>query len=506
MSLGKRSYSTTTIKLLFGLCGNECAHPDCANPIIQLGSAQSDAAIVGQISHIYAASSMGPRGNPALTEKQRNAPENLILLCGHHHPIVDRQFESFPAELLRSWKKEHEEKIALRSSATLRIHRAPSLSSVPLEVLAGRDLELFGVSPLLELLRLRIEDPAAGTILSIEGLGGLGKTALASHVLADVVNRNLLDGVAWYSVRNAEENAKRRSKMGSLREEIIGNISAQLSIADIARSASRNRTREFLRALSEGKFVVVIDNIEVGSEFDDIAELITQAALAKPSKFILTSRVSLPVTSFGGFAIQMRELSGDYSLELMRAHARARGLLRISEAKDETLRKLFAVVGGNPQALRLCVGLSQYYPIDRVTELLSLGKGDGADELYRWIYLEAWKLLSKFARELLITMRHVPSVGADWQRLLGASGLAEKNLAQAIKELSDAYLLQIYGTADDPLYSVHRLTATFVQHILEGWMSDPTLKFWVAVDKDIVKRNVEHTLARLEDIDRRRDG
>ena len=75
-----RSYSTKTLKVLFGHSGNQCAAPGCTNPIIAPGTEVSDDAVVGQICHIYAASDNGPRGKPGMSEEERNSPPNLILL------------------------------------------------------------------------------------------------------------------------------------------------------------------------------------------------------------------------------------------------------------------------------------------------------------------------------------------------------------------------------------------------------------------------------------------
>ena len=72
------------------------------------GRRRSSNAVVGHICHIYAAADKGPRGKPGLTAKERNAPENLILMCGHHHPSVDKQWMDYPATLLLEWKKAHE--------------------------------------------------------------------------------------------------------------------------------------------------------------------------------------------------------------------------------------------------------------------------------------------------------------------------------------------------------------------------------------------------------------
>ena len=107
-----RRYSETTIKQLFGLCGNQCAYPTCTNEIIAAGTDYSDAAVIGQICHIFAAADNGPRGKPNLTSRERNAVANLILMCGHHHPLVDKQFATYPAKTLKGWKRVHEAKFS----------------------------------------------------------------------------------------------------------------------------------------------------------------------------------------------------------------------------------------------------------------------------------------------------------------------------------------------------------------------------------------------------------
>ena len=103
-----RTYSQRTIKILFGLSGNQCAHPHCTNTVIEPATAQSDAAVIAQICHIYAISEKGPRGKPGLTQEELNLPSNLILLCRDHHAVVDTQHETYPAERLQKWKNEHE--------------------------------------------------------------------------------------------------------------------------------------------------------------------------------------------------------------------------------------------------------------------------------------------------------------------------------------------------------------------------------------------------------------
>ena len=113
----KRNYSTTTIKVLFGLSGGQCAYPACTNTVIEPATENSDAFVSAHICHIYAINEDGPRGKPGLTSTELNSPENLILLCRHHHGIVDGQYETYPTEMLKEWKQAHENGMQTRFSA-----------------------------------------------------------------------------------------------------------------------------------------------------------------------------------------------------------------------------------------------------------------------------------------------------------------------------------------------------------------------------------------------------
>ena len=113
----KRNYTDRTLKVLFGLSPNHCAYPDCTNPVIAPSTDHSDPIVLSQICHIYALNEDGPRGKAGLTEKELNAPENLILLCPTHHAIVDGQHGTYPASLLLKWKQTHQEEMQKRFSA-----------------------------------------------------------------------------------------------------------------------------------------------------------------------------------------------------------------------------------------------------------------------------------------------------------------------------------------------------------------------------------------------------
>ena len=129
MTKPKRNYLKKTLKILFALSGNQCAHPGCTNALIEPGTEESDAIVIAHICHIYAVSEDGPRGKAGLTNQELNSHENLILLCRHHHAIVDGQHETYPADMLMKWKQMHESKIKERISEDLKSFQPKRFSS-----------------------------------------------------------------------------------------------------------------------------------------------------------------------------------------------------------------------------------------------------------------------------------------------------------------------------------------------------------------------------------------
>ena len=98
-----RQYKPSTIRRLDTLSGNRCYATNCNKKLI----AEDGKTIVSKICHIQAASKNGPRYNPNMTDDERRAFENLILLCDEHHSIIDNpeNEKNYPVSLLQEWKK-----------------------------------------------------------------------------------------------------------------------------------------------------------------------------------------------------------------------------------------------------------------------------------------------------------------------------------------------------------------------------------------------------------------
>lgn len=91
-----------TLKKLFALSRNVCAFPRCTRHIVR------DETVVGKVCHIKAAKPRGPRHDPEQSDEERHGFNNLILLCGEHHDIVDNDVAAYTVGALTDMKAQHE--------------------------------------------------------------------------------------------------------------------------------------------------------------------------------------------------------------------------------------------------------------------------------------------------------------------------------------------------------------------------------------------------------------
>jgi hypothetical protein len=98
-------------KILLADSGGICAFPRCGKKLVEPSNDQDDAAFLGKIAHIVADSRQGPRGDSPMSNEDRNKHTNLMLFCGDHHDIIDKQPHTYSVFVLRRMKQDHETRI-----------------------------------------------------------------------------------------------------------------------------------------------------------------------------------------------------------------------------------------------------------------------------------------------------------------------------------------------------------------------------------------------------------
>ncbi|KAA6449292.1 hypothetical protein F8161_19765 [Bacillus cereus] len=92
------------LRELYIFSGNQCAFPGCSNKIVN-----DDGTYIAQICHIEAANEGGQRFNLNMTNEDRRALSNLMLLCYEHHKTTDNT-EVYTVEKMQEMKAKHEAK------------------------------------------------------------------------------------------------------------------------------------------------------------------------------------------------------------------------------------------------------------------------------------------------------------------------------------------------------------------------------------------------------------
>jgi hypothetical protein len=122
----KRKNIPPAIRLkLWVKSGGRCEFKGCNRPLWKEGLTLSDSNFA-EVAHIIGASQEGPRGDLSSKTLQIEY-DNLMLLCFDHHHLIDQNPQDYPVELLRQWKKEHEERIELLVGYADEIHQTTIL-------------------------------------------------------------------------------------------------------------------------------------------------------------------------------------------------------------------------------------------------------------------------------------------------------------------------------------------------------------------------------------------
>lgn len=320
--------------------------------------------------------------------------------------------------------------------------------------------ELFGVARLVDQLLAYLQDAHRHPILSIKGIGGIGKTALADFVVRQTLStsHNWHD-LIWVSAKQdyLTASAINHVKTQISVDQILDELGQKLQLADVLRLPVAQKIDKLATALRTAPYLVVLDNLESVEDFQRLTPLLTQ--LADPSQFILTTRTTVPdLTTVTEVNVDELEEADAHQLILHTAQKKA--------VYDCEPAAVYALVGGNPLAIILVISQMQFLPTSHVLERVREG---ATENIYTYIYWQAWHLLDKTAQEVLFAIQRAGD-HADWSWLVMATEVAPAVLDRALRQLHDLSLLHLqHDRNHQPIYGIHRLTSTFLRAEVLGW-------------------------------------
>jgi hypothetical protein len=106
-----RNYPAGVVTGLVLMSQGTCYYPKCDEPLVRLD--EGTPVINFEIAHIRAAKHGGPRYDSSMTDAERDAFPNLVLLCLVHHKVVDKiRPKDFSTATLLQWKQAHGDGLA----------------------------------------------------------------------------------------------------------------------------------------------------------------------------------------------------------------------------------------------------------------------------------------------------------------------------------------------------------------------------------------------------------
>lgn len=346
------------------------------------------------------------------------------------------------------------------SSQPKQVLQASLLPDKPYRELVGRDAL---VGEIMAVLR----DPNGKWMVGLDGIGGIGKTALAREIADLCQKENLFDLVIWEQAPK-EQGRFNTSSGGSLTfETVLDTIARQVGASDILQMKVDEKAERIKALVKTKRLLLVLDNLETAKDDQDIIAR-NLIPLLNPAKALLTSRHRF---ANDVHAFHMQGLEADAALRFIRVEAKERNIERVTTASDADLKQVTRITGGSPLAMKLVIGQLIHLPLDVVLNNLkdvSLSGENKESEyvhFYKTIFMPSWKLLSTEAQHLLIAMANfAPNIGGTYEAIKATSGLPDDKLSNNIEELWRFSFLDIGKTSslNKVRYYLHALTQYFV--------------------------------------------
>lgn len=301
------------------------------------------------------------------------------------------------------------------------------------------------------------------SMIVVDGLGGLGKTAFAVELCRRSVGGGLFEGVVGDSARleafTGWEIVPVRDAVLDF-DGLLNAIAGQFGLWELATVNMTEKANRISRILSHRPFIVFVDNIETAENAHSIVLWLRQLLSARPvsiSKAIITSRKK--VAHDDALSLSLTGLNMDDATFYLHAEATERDVPAVLSADRETLSRICTATGGAPLALKLIVAQARFFELNAILQAVEQANTD----LYSFLFEQSWKQLSEGARHLLMYMGHTVVSTVGWEELLG-SGIAEDEpaLLRAVGQLVNCSLLEVAFAGDKLRYGIHPLTRHFV--------------------------------------------
>lgn len=309
-----------------------------------------------------------------------------------------------------------------------------------------------------------LRDPKSKPMIAIEGLGGIGKTALSLELMERCRQERLFEHIVWSSAKPEYFTGEVAIKTGISAynlDTLLSDIGRQCERLDISQMPVGQKQAAVKYLLEKKRVLIVIDNLETVPESDRLVRAIFQ--ILGQSKLLITSRHHVKHERV--FTMRLSGFPQDEGVTFLREESEQRGVEAIVRASRVDLVKIHQATGGAPLAMKLVVGQMYRQPMDIVLVILQRASFTGQDyPFYRFVYRHSWEMLDMNGRMVLVDMSVFPPLtGGAVGDVQVVSQVESSTFWPAMDQLVVMSLVDKIGIAGQERFALHPLTQYFIK-------------------------------------------
>ena len=321
--------------------------------------------------------------------------------------------------------------VAAFSTVALRHQKTSASGAGKISYLPSKSYrELLGRQDDIDNIMSALLDESGRRIISIDGIGGIGKTALAQEVVEQALNNKFSD-VVWLTAAEKEGSVKMTF------DSVLDGIADQLNAPSLLKLEGEARLSKTRELLLQKKALIVLDNMETAE--DPQQEIADQLfTIIGSSKALLTSRYRFKSSSSDIYTIHLSGIDKDASYVLIRDTALEKNMPYVLGVNEADLEPIIDVVGNvkagySPLALKFMVGqLMEYDPETIISYMQKVQINSSPSDLsynvefqkfWSSIFAKSFRLMGKTDKQLMYLMSRMfePNIGTGEVKLIQAA-------------------------------------------------------------------------------------
>jgi tetratricopeptide (TPR) repeat protein len=308
---------------------------------------------------------------------------------------------------------------------------------------------------------------ARGWGVIIDGIGGIGKTALALQVAHIARDSNWFDAYLFASAKTTyltTEGVRQETLAPSSLDAFVREFARHLGRGDIIQiTDAAERQRALKEALQSQRILLIWDNLEtlVKEERSAITKFLN--SLPTPGKAIVTSRYRVEEGA-AAISTRLNRLSEEEAFELMDEVGlqKRRVAEELRQSGKETRLALYEAAGGNPLALHWTLGLVAAKGYTLQEALAHLKDAAQIQDLFAFLFADAVRDLPDNDKKVLIAISSFQTPAATGA-LADITDLPPTAIGMALERLK---ALSLVNELEDERYGLHPLTRAYVRAAL----------------------------------------